>query len=70
MCHDVISAVFRILQKPELTREIDTESLEKLLPKELLDPLEEQYLNKQQVYYIFSVLVGLDFLVVEVPGTQ
>ncbi|XP_054469847.1 tumor necrosis factor alpha-induced protein 2-like isoform X2 [Anoplopoma fimbria] len=38
----------KILQKPELANEIDIESLGKLLPEELLKPLEEQYLTKQQ----------------------
>ncbi|KAM9341656.1 tumor necrosis factor alpha-induced protein 2 isoform 2-T2 [Symphorus nematophorus] len=38
----------QILQKPELASEINTESLGKLLPKELLETLEEQYLSKQQ----------------------
>ncbi|XP_026195865.1 tumor necrosis factor alpha-induced protein 2-like isoform X2 [Anabas testudineus] len=37
-----------ILQSPDLAREIDTEAFGKLLPKELLEPLEEQYLSKQQ----------------------
>ncbi|XP_041669012.1 tumor necrosis factor alpha-induced protein 2-like isoform X2 [Cheilinus undulatus] len=37
-----------ILQKPELSCEISAEVLGKLLPKELLEPLEEQYLSKQQ----------------------
>ncbi|KAG8013091.1 Tumor necrosis factor alpha-induced protein 2 [Nibea albiflora] len=37
-----------LLQKPELAAEIDTEPLGKLLPKELVEPLEEQYLNKQK----------------------
>ncbi|XP_070698095.1 tumor necrosis factor alpha-induced protein 2-like [Pempheris klunzingeri] len=37
-----------ILQKPELAGDIDSEALGKLLPKELLDPMEEQYLTKQQ----------------------
>lgn len=47
----VISALFciRILQKPELVNEIDNKALGKLLPKELLEPLEDQYLSKQQV---------------------
>lgn len=46
----VISAVsVRILQKPELASEIDVEALGKLLPEQLLKPLEDQYLNKQQV---------------------
>lgn len=39
----------RILRKPELAGEISIEQLGKLLPKESLEPLEEQYLNKQQV---------------------
>ncbi|XP_045919634.1 tumor necrosis factor alpha-induced protein 2 isoform X2 [Micropterus dolomieu] len=38
----------QILQKPELASEIDSEALGKLLPAELLKPLEEQYLSKQQ----------------------
>ncbi|XP_044022203.1 tumor necrosis factor alpha-induced protein 2-like isoform X1 [Siniperca chuatsi] len=37
-----------LLQKPELASEIETEALGKLLPKELLEPLEKQYLRKQQ----------------------
>ncbi|KAE8290327.1 hypothetical protein D5F01_LYC12049 [Larimichthys crocea] len=37
-----------LLRKPELAGEIDTELLGKLLPKELLEPLEEQYLSKQK----------------------
>lgn len=49
----------RILQKPELASEIDIEALGKLLPKELLEPLEEQYLSKRQViqaYFSLSVV--------------
>lgn len=38
----------QILQKPELASEIDAKALGKLLPDELLEPLEEQYLSKQQ----------------------
>lgn len=48
-----------ILQKPELTSEIDVEALGKLLPKEFLEPLEDQYLSKQQdelMTYIGRVL--------------
>ncbi|XP_059209245.1 tumor necrosis factor alpha-induced protein 2-like [Centropristis striata] len=37
-----------ILQKRELVNEINIEALGKLLPKELLKPLEDQYLSKQQ----------------------
>ncbi|XP_037602954.1 tumor necrosis factor alpha-induced protein 2 isoform X1 [Sebastes umbrosus] len=37
-----------ILSKPELVNEIDNKALGKLLPKELLEPLEDQYLSKQQ----------------------
>nr|XP_015824468.2 tumor necrosis factor alpha-induced protein 2 [Nothobranchius furzeri]XP_054598069.1 tumor necrosis factor alpha-induced protein 2 [Nothobranchius furzeri] len=37
-----------IFQKPELSSEIDSAALGKLLPKELLEPLEEQYLSKQK----------------------
>ncbi|XP_051241132.1 tumor necrosis factor alpha-induced protein 2-like isoform X3 [Dicentrarchus labrax] len=37
-----------ILQKPQLVNEINNEALGKLLPDELLEPLEEQYLSKQQ----------------------
>ncbi|XP_044231286.1 tumor necrosis factor alpha-induced protein 2-like [Thunnus albacares] len=37
-----------ILRKPELASEIDHEALGKLLPEKLLEPLEEQYLSKQQ----------------------
>lgn len=43
------SLCVRLLRKPELAGEIDTELLGKLLPKELLEPLEEQYLSKQKV---------------------
>ncbi|KAG7219293.1 hypothetical protein INR49_018776 [Caranx melampygus] len=49
----------QLLQKPELASEINTEALGKLLPKELLEPLEEQYLSKQQtelMTYISRVL--------------
>lgn len=48
-----------ILEKPELSSNINTEALENLLPDELLKPLEEQYLNKQQsdlMIYIGRVL--------------
>ncbi|XP_068574118.1 tumor necrosis factor alpha-induced protein 2 isoform X2 [Cebidichthys violaceus] len=38
----------QILQKPELVGAIDVEALGKLLPEELLKPLEDQYLSKQQ----------------------
>ncbi|XP_051812544.1 tumor necrosis factor alpha-induced protein 2 isoform X2 [Acanthochromis polyacanthus] len=37
-----------ILQKPELVNEIDAEALGKLLPEDLLEPLEEQFLSNQQ----------------------
>ncbi|XP_019204237.1 tumor necrosis factor alpha-induced protein 2 [Oreochromis niloticus] len=37
-----------ILEKPELASNINTEELGNLLPDELLKPLEEQYLSKQQ----------------------
>ncbi|KAM9841954.1 tumor necrosis factor alpha-induced protein 2-like [Aulostomus maculatus] len=37
-----------LLQKPQLTDEIDIQALGKLLPEEVLEPLEEQYLSKQQ----------------------
>ncbi|XP_031729063.1 tumor necrosis factor alpha-induced protein 2 isoform X1 [Anarrhichthys ocellatus] len=49
----------QILQKPELVGEIDVEALGKLLPEELLKPLEDQYLSKQQedlTTYIHRVL--------------
>lgn len=50
-----ISAVcVRILQKPELVGEIEAEVLGKLLPPELLGPLEEQYLHNQQVSLLCS----------------
>ncbi|TNN33995.1 Tumor necrosis factor alpha-induced protein 2 [Liparis tanakae] len=39
----------QVLQKPELSSEMDVDSLGKLLPEELLRPLEDQYLSKQQV---------------------
>lgn len=46
----VLSALCtRILEKPELASNINTEALGNLLPDELLKPLEEQYLSKQQV---------------------
>ncbi|XP_071353729.1 tumor necrosis factor alpha-induced protein 2-like [Trachinotus anak] len=48
-----------LLQKPELASEINTEALGKLLPQELLEPLEKQYLGKQQselMTYIGRVL--------------
>ncbi|XP_034531833.1 tumor necrosis factor alpha-induced protein 2-like isoform X2 [Notolabrus celidotus] len=38
----------QILQKPELACEINAEVMGKLLSEELLKPLEEQYLSKQQ----------------------
>ncbi|XP_026163471.1 tumor necrosis factor alpha-induced protein 2 isoform X2 [Mastacembelus armatus] len=38
----------QILQKPQLASNICTEELGKLLPQTLLDPLEEQYLTRQQ----------------------
>ncbi|XP_068608111.1 tumor necrosis factor alpha-induced protein 2-like [Brachionichthys hirsutus] len=37
-----------IFQKPLLNTQINTEDLGELLPKDLLEPLEEQYLSKQQ----------------------
>ncbi|XP_003962908.2 tumor necrosis factor alpha-induced protein 2 [Takifugu rubripes] len=37
-----------ILQKPELAPHISVAEMGKLLPEEVLEPLEEQYLNKQQ----------------------
>ncbi|XP_037550692.1 tumor necrosis factor alpha-induced protein 2-like [Nematolebias whitei] len=37
-----------ILKKPELVGEIDVEALGTLLPQDLLEPLEAQYLNKQE----------------------
>ncbi|CAI5697053.1 unnamed protein product [Oreochromis niloticus] len=48
-----------ILEKPELASNINTEALGNLLPDELLKPLEEQYLSKQQsdlMIYIDRVL--------------
>ncbi|AWP15985.1 putative tumor necrosis factor alpha-induced protein 2 [Scophthalmus maximus] len=48
-----------LLQKPELVSSINAEALGKLLPKELLEPLEEQYLNNKQgelTTYISRVL--------------
>ncbi|XP_008314197.1 tumor necrosis factor alpha-induced protein 2 isoform X2 [Cynoglossus semilaevis] len=48
-----------LLQKPELSSEINADVLGKLLPQELLKPLEEQFLNSQQnelVRYIDRVL--------------
>ncbi|KAL3969141.1 CUB and sushi domain-containing protein [Sarotherodon galilaeus] len=48
-----------ILEKPELASNINTEELGNLLPDELLKPLEEQYLSKQQsdlMIYIDRVL--------------
>lgn len=43
------SISIRIFQKPELAKKIDVEALGKLLPKESLQPLEEQFLSKQKV---------------------
>ena len=47
----IIKVLFsvRILQKPEFAGEIDAAALGKLLPNDLLAPLEEQFLSKQQV---------------------
>ncbi|XP_019204248.1 tumor necrosis factor alpha-induced protein 2 [Oreochromis niloticus] len=48
-----------ILEKPELTSNINTEALGNLLPDELLKPLEEKYLSKQQsdlIMFIVRVL--------------
>ncbi|XP_039459620.1 tumor necrosis factor alpha-induced protein 2-like isoform X1 [Oreochromis aureus] len=48
-----------ILEKPELTSNINTEALGNLLPDELLKPLEEKYLSNQQsdlMIYIDRVL--------------
>ncbi|XP_039459251.1 tumor necrosis factor alpha-induced protein 2-like [Oreochromis aureus] len=48
-----------ILEKPELASNINTKALGNLLPDELLKPLEEQYLSKQQsdlMIYIDRVL--------------
>ncbi|XP_039459627.1 tumor necrosis factor alpha-induced protein 2-like [Oreochromis aureus] len=48
-----------ILEKPELASNINTEALGNLLPDELLKPLEEQYLSKEQsdlMIYIGRVL--------------
>lgn len=39
----------RILQKPELAPHVSVAEMGKLLPEEVLGPLEEQYLSKQQV---------------------
>lgn len=39
----------RILQKPELAPHVSVAEMGKLLPEEVLRPLEEQYLTKQQV---------------------
>lgn len=39
----------RILQKPELAPHISVAEMGRLLPEEVLGPLEEQYLTKQQV---------------------
>ncbi|XP_029983441.1 tumor necrosis factor alpha-induced protein 2 isoform X2 [Sphaeramia orbicularis] len=50
-----------ILQKPQITANINTKALGKLLPEDLLKPLEEQYLNKHQAEltkYIDRVLEG------------
>ncbi|XP_029317293.1 tumor necrosis factor alpha-induced protein 2 isoform X2 [Cottoperca gobio] len=49
----------QILQKPQLASVIDVEALGKLLPKELLEPMEKEYLSLQQVMlatYIDRVL--------------
>ncbi|XP_040917097.1 tumor necrosis factor alpha-induced protein 2 isoform X2 [Toxotes jaculatrix] len=48
-----------LLQNPKLTSEINTEALGKLLPKDILESLEDQYLSKQQndlTTYISRVL--------------
>ncbi|KAM4724337.1 tumor necrosis factor alpha-induced protein 2 isoform 2-T2 [Anableps anableps] len=48
-----------ILKKPEFASEIDSAALGKLLPKDLLDNLEEQYLASQQgelLFYMDKVL--------------
>lgn len=39
----------RILQNPELAPHISIGEMGKLLPEEVLGPLEEQYLSRQQV---------------------
>lgn len=44
-----LSLCGRILQKPGLAGHIDVDVLGKLLPEDQLQPLEEQFLNKQQV---------------------
>lgn len=41
--------VVRILRMPELAPHVSVGELGKLLPEEVLEPLEEQYLSKQQV---------------------
>ncbi|KAK2826755.1 hypothetical protein Q5P01_020969 [Channa striata] len=49
----------QIFKQPELAGHFHTEALGKLLPKELLDPLEEQYLSKRQIElmtYISQIL--------------
>lgn len=51
-----------MFEKPELVGEINTESFEKLLPKESLEPLEEQYLSKQKVTWAALVLDVVAFI--------
>ncbi len=45
----IFALCVRLLQKPQLASEIDGEALGKLLPEEMLKPLEEQHLSKRQV---------------------
>lgn len=45
----VSSLCHRVLQKPQMAGEMDVAALGKLLPEELLKPLEDQYLNRRQV---------------------
>ncbi|XP_030574335.1 tumor necrosis factor alpha-induced protein 2-like [Archocentrus centrarchus] len=49
-----------ILQEPELANNINTDALGKLLPDDLLEPLEEQYLSKQQSDLMIFIDRALD----------
>ncbi|CAI5697054.1 unnamed protein product [Oreochromis niloticus] len=50
----------RILERPEVASNINTEALGNLLPDELLKPLEEKYLSKQQSDLIMFIDRVLD----------
>ena len=70
-CLKVVISVLcvRILQKPELAGEINIEELGKLLPKELLEPLEDQFLSKLQVTWAAAV-TGVTFAATEILYTD